>query len=519
MTNSISLKNDILEFNEITVQFGDFTALDHVSISFEPGKIHAVVGQNGAGKTTFARVASGIIKPSHGDLIIRGQKISSGNVALARKAGIEFVHQSFALPPSFTVAEAMEFGATNHSPFYSKSQLHKRWSTHLKSLDVNASLDARIRDLPIETQQGVEIARALASGNASILLLDEPTAVLSPSGIIKLFERVNILKQRDVTVILILHKLHEIIQIADTISVLRNGVLVDACLDAKNINTSLLTEHIIGPDNASNQNKPTVPINQNTNQSIIQSDLNPIIVIENISTKKETESSALFNLSNKIYSGEIVGIVGVEGNGQKALVECIFGLRSITTGKIQFQDKDISNTTPGARRKLGLRVIPFERNIEGLSLKSSLWENSVINKIIQTSLFSYLNPNVLKSLSCDNLKRWQVKFESVMQNAGSLSGGNAQKLIFSRELDNATKLIVAAQPTRGLDIGATNFVWKALNDAKQRGCTIILISSDLDEIYDIADRIIVMLSGRIVGEFSKPWDKAAIGAAMIGAIP
>ena len=209
-----------LECRDVTVKFGDVTALADVCASFAPGQIHAVVGQNGAGKTTFARVAAGLVQPTSGAVDVMGREIRTGNVGDSRDAGVELVHQSFALPPSFTVAEAMEFGATGKGGIYSRKRLADKWRSHLVGLDVQVDMGKRIRDLPIETQQGIEIARALVT-DAKVLILDEPTAVLSPVGIDTLFARVRRLKERGVTVILILHKIREVLGIADTVTVLR----------------------------------------------------------------------------------------------------------------------------------------------------------------------------------------------------------------------------------------------------------------------------------------------------------
>ena len=215
-----------LECRDVTVKFGDVTALADVSVSFAPGRIHAVVGQNGAGKTTFARVAAGLVQPTSGGVDVMGREIRTGHVGESRAAGVELVHQSFALPPSFTVAETMEFGAPGKGGIYSRKALADKWRGHLAGLDVQVDLGKRIRDLPIETQQGIEIARALVT-DARVLILDEPTAVLSPAGIETLFARVRRLKERGVTVILILHKIREVLGIADTVTVLRGGRKVD----------------------------------------------------------------------------------------------------------------------------------------------------------------------------------------------------------------------------------------------------------------------------------------------------
>ncbi|PYE32274.1 simple sugar transport system ATP-binding protein [Rhizobium sp. PP-WC-1G-195] len=506
-----------LHCRDITVTYGDSVALSGVSVAFEPGLIHAVVGQNGAGKTTFARVAAGLVKPEPGEILINGEPIEPGKVKAARRAGVELVHQSFALPPSFTVSEAIEFGATGQSPLFTSSQLNRRWREHLHSLDVTVDSSRRIRDLPVETQQGVEIARALVS-DARILILDEPTAVLSPSGIERLFERVRMLKARGVTVILILHKIREVLGIADTVTVLRGGKLIAAAVPCATIGPRELAELIIGTSAPSDDAAVVIGASTPTDQAYaITASVPPFLKMENVSTQSDAEGPSLEEVSLSIRPGEIIGVAGIEGNGQRALVQAIAGLVEVPSGKLVLGGEDIMKRDLGDRRSMGLRIIPFERNTEGLSLSSSLWENWSIARLLSKGLLDFVSPQTLKRESVATLDAWSVRYATPTQRAGSLSGGNAQKLIFAREIDQNAKLIIAAQPTRGLDIGATLFVWKALREARDRGCAIILISSDLDELFDISDRIIVMLSGRIAAEFSAPFDMAKVGAAMTGA--
>jgi len=506
---------------DVCVSFGTVSALSDVSVDLPLGGIHAVVGQNGAGKTTFARVITGIIKPDSGSLLINGKKILLGSVASSRSAGIELVHQSFALPPSFTVAEALEYGLGGGFGFFKKRDLNQRWRQHLEALEMDIDPRHHIRDLPIEHQQAVEIARALSS-SASILILDEPTAVLSPSGITGLFKRLRRLSETGVTIVLILHKIREIYEVTDTITVLRKGKLIDGPMQLDKTKPESLTPMIMGAKNL----KERISVNSGQNTEIKILDQNAVsrltavkqhaLEIESVSTETTTQEVSPENMSINVYQHEIVGIAGVEGNGQVTLLRVLAGLSNIRKGSIRICGQEATHLNLSKRRWLGLRIIPFDRNSEGLSLTSTLWENWVASELAVAPLLRWINPMKIKERCKNSMSDWGVAYNSPEQKAAYLSGGNCQKLILSRELNDEARMIVAAQPTRGLDIGSTNFVWTTLESARSRGCGVLLISSDLDELFEISDRILVMLSGRIICELNPPYDMEATGRAMVG---
>jgi simple sugar transport system ATP-binding protein len=245
--------------------------------------------------------------------------------------------------------------------------------------------------------------------------------------------------------------------------------------------------------------------------------LPPVLTLSGVSTRPDSEGAPLEGIDLILRPGEILGIAGVEGNGQKTLVRAIASLADLSAGSITLTGRDVSAMSLAGRRALGLRIIPFERNVEGLSLTSSLWENWSSRELLQGPLLKLVNPASIRALCDKALKNWSVHYHSSAQKAGSLSGGNAQKVILAREVDPDAKVIIAAQPTRGLDIGATAFVWQSLRTARDRGAAILLISSDLDELFDISDRVVVMLSGKVAGEFSAPYDIQSVGSAMTGA--
>ncbi len=514
-----------LRCRDIHVAYGDVIALTEIGIEFEQGMIHAVVGQNGAGKTTFARVAAGLVRPDAGTLSINGRELRFGRVASARDAGVELVHQNFALPPSFTVAEALEFGGDRGIGFFSRRQLYRRWSAHLDALELNVDPRSRIRDLPVETQQGVELARALVR-DARVLILDEPTAVLSPPGIEALFKRIRKLKQRSVTVILILHKIREVFAVADTITILRGGKLIAGPIPSDQTDAAKIADLIIGSAaREMSRDDMDALVGSVGGAGAAQrgdpggkktSSRKAILHMFEVNTQGDSEGPPLDQVSLDVKAGEIVGIAGVEGNGQRTLLRAIANLAEVTAGNITLDGEALDQASLVKRRAMGLRIIPFERNTEGLSLTSQLWENWSARELMQRPLLSLINPARLREQCAKNLKSWGVHYASTTQNAGSLSGGNAQKVILAREIGSDARLIIAAQPTRGLDIGATSFVWSALREARARGCAVLMISSDLDELFDVCDRVLVMLSGRVVSEFLPPYDIGYVGRAMTG---
>lgn len=520
-----SSRPSALSCRNIRVAFGEVTALAGISVDFPTGGIHAVVGQNGAGKTTFARVAAGLVKPDAGELSINGRNLRFGSVASARKAGVELVHQNFALPPSFTVAEAIEFSLDGEIGLFSRRQLLERCREYLNSLGMDIDPRRRIRELPIELQQAVEIARALVT-KATVLILDEPTAVLPPTSIESLFDRIRTLRDNGVTVILILHKIREVWAVADTVSVLRNSRLVAGPIAREETDPDRIGNLIMGVGNHdsishNNGKSPTraaEPLSGARRETATAQpvSLDTVLEMKEVCTSVRTDEPCLNRISFEVRSGEIVGIAGVEGNGQLTLVQVLSDFVAVSSGEIDLCGAQVTGLDLAHRRSQGLRIIPFDRNREGLSLTSELWKNWSVRDLVLRPPLGLVNPSKLRARCAESLAEWGVRYNSTTQNAGSLSGGNAQKLILAREVDNTARLIVAAQPTRGLDIGATAFVWSTMRKARKRGCGVLLISSDLDELFDISQRVLVMLSGRIVSEFAPPFDIAKTGRAMTG---
>ncbi|MYB24525.1 MAG: ATP-binding cassette domain-containing protein [Acidimicrobiia bacterium] len=541
------------------VSFGAVRALHDVSLDLAAGRIHALVGQNGAGKTTLAKVLGGLQTPDSGTVSIAGREIPHGDVRAAKAAGLAMVHQHFSLPPSFTVAEALELAAVRPGGrrVYRRADLHRRWQADVAELGGAATLSTRIRDLPVEARQSLEIVRALAT-EASVLLLDEPTALLTPAATDALFERLRRLRADGVTILVVLHKLREVAAVADTVSVLRDGELVLGPAEMSEVSQGQLSDAIVGSGAAdaapagvsASGSGPDSPSGTATRSALLE--------MIGVSSADSAFEPGLAAIDLRVDSGEIVGIAGVEGNGQRSLVSVIAGLSPLTAGSVRIGDDEMSAAAPALRRIRGLRLVPFDRNTEGVSQSAPLWLNQSALRLIDRHArdvvypprrgivhavapagserddsklrvgerlgvrWRQLSPLIslrqFKSQAATAMDRWRVRYDNVAQPAESLSGGNIQRLILSRELDSDLEVLVAAQPTRGLDFAATEFVRRSLRARRDDGAGVLLVSSDLDELFELSDRLAVMYGGRIVAHFDGPYDRRAVGDAMTGAV-
>jgi simple sugar transport system ATP-binding protein len=466
--------------------------------------VHVIVGQNGAGKTTFARVLAGLVEPAEGTVQIGDHLLAGGDVAESRACGVEMVHQHFALPADFTVAQALELFNEERRPFgaFSKAGLVRRARSLLDDAGAGAHPDAVIGRLPIETKQAVEIARALASG-PRVLILDEPTAVLPPPAMRGLFDRLRGLAAAGLCVIVVLHKLDEVFAVADTAAALRAGRLVLAPTPIDELEPAELSHAIIG--DAAIEDVPSTP------------DPAPGGSVELIATgltaRSGSHDAAAADVSLELRRGEIVGIAGVEGNGQRSLVEAIVGVTPLRSGSLALGAVDVSRASVQRRRRCGLRVIPFERNLEGVSLSSALWENHAAMRRGGDGVL--LNPKALRERCRAALDKWRVAYRTETETAGNLSGGNVQKTILAREITTDVMVLVAAHPTRGLDIAAARDVRAALVNAAAAGAAVMIVSGDLEEMFGVCHRVVVMFGGRVVASFDRPFDLERVGAAMV----
>lgn len=499
-----------LECTDLDVQFGSVRALSDVSLSLERGKIHAVLGQNGAGKSTLARAFSGVLVPDSGTMQIGGNMVPFGDAAATQAAGLDIVHQRFALPPGFTVAEALEFASARKmgGRIFSKRRIEAAWQARLDQAGIVAPASAVLSSLPVETTQAIEITRALAN-DAQVLILDEPTALLSPKAIDALFDQLRALRNRGVTLIVVLHKLKEVMALADTVSILRQGELVLPPTPTTQLNADQIRALMIGGETL--REAATATVMPMTTQS-------DLLTFRDVSSMAKGPEPGLSGASFTLRSAEILGVAGIEGNGQRALAEIYAGLAQVTGGSITLRDQVITDVSVGQRRALGLRSVPFDRMTEGASLSLSLWENiqSWIAGAFRSRSLPLVRLGAMQSGAAQLLDGYGVVYDHVGQPGGTLSGGNLQRVILARELAGEVTAVLAAQPTRGLDFGATAFVWDELRRVRQAGAGVLLISSDLDELFDICDRIMVMRGGSVSGIFGRDFSRSEIGQAMLG---
>ena len=498
----------MLELKNITKTFGNVVANKDVSIRIEPGTIHAIVGENGAGKSTIMRIAYGFYNADSGEILIDGNTVNVKSPQDAIKLGVGMVHQHFMLVDTMTVAENIILGAETSGA--AKLDLDRanaeiaRLSDELK-LGVNPK--AYIEDLSVGAQQRVELLKALYR-NAQLLILDEPTAVLTPQEVEEFFGILRRMREQGKTVVIITHKLEEVLAISDNVTVMRDGRVVG---NVKTSETSAkdLARMIVGRD---------------VLLRVEKTDANPsgnVLSVQNLSVVGK-HGKALDDISFAVKAGEIVGIAGVEGNGQTELIEAIAGLVSAAnlSGKIYFEGTNITNFSARKRKELGIAHIPEDRHRRGLLLDFNLAENSMLGVHYRAPISSasgLLNDSAINKRIGDIIENFDVRPANAELPARALSGGNQQKLIIGREFELNPKLLLVSQPTRGVDIGAIEFIHRKLIGLRDAGTAVLLVSAELEEVTALADRLLVIKQGKIVGEVDpKTTSPEEIGLMMTG---
>ena len=482
----------MIELRNITKRFGDVIANDQINIKVEPGTIHAIVGENGAGKSTAMRIAYGFYKADEGEILVEGQarEIATPHDAIA--LGIGMVHQHFMLVDTMTVAENIVLGAEPGSAvaldLVAASVEIRKLSEEFK-LAVNPN--AVIEHLSVGQQQRVELLKALYR-HARLLILDEPTAVLTPQEVEEFFAILRRMREQGKTVVIITHKLAEVLAISDEVTVMRDGKVVGR-VQTSETNAAELARMMVGREVLLRVEKPEA--NPGSAELSVQ---NLSIVSKGV--------KRVDDVSFEVRKGEILGIAGVEGNGQTELIEALAGLISPSqlSGKILFEDRDITKAGARLRRELGIAHIPEDRHRRGLLLEFDLAENAILGVHYRKPIVSYagvlLDSMAIRQRANDIIQGFDVRPANPDLPARSLSGGNQQKLIIGREFKVEPKLLLVSQPTRGVDIGAIEFIHRKLVGLRDAGCAVLLVSAELEEVTSLSDRLLIIHEGRIAGE-------------------
>lgn len=474
--------------NGINKSFPNVKAIDNGKFDLYPGEIHALIGENGAGKSTMMKILYGMYTPDSGTIQVKGNTLEALNPKQAIDYGIGMVHQEFMLVKELTVLEniILGFEPQKHNKIdFTKAR--EKIQYYVESYGMEIQPNKKVIDISVGEAQRVEIIKTLYRG-AEILILDEPTAVLTPQETVKLFEILNSLKNDGKSIVFISHKLNEVMEISDRVTVMRHGQHIDTVNKA---DTSIpeLAKMMVGREVFLNIKREAPKIGDT------------VLSVKNIYVSGEKELSKLRDVSFEVRSGEIVGIAGVDGNGQSELVEAITGLRKVEKGDILLKEKSIKNLSPLKVRRAGIAHIPEDRNVRGVNRDFSIQENLIGTRLNERPYATGIkvNQKEIGKYAEKLIKAFDIRPANKEVSAKNLSGGNAQKIVVAREVDMHADLLIAAQPTRGVDIGAIEAIRKTLNEVKEAGTAILLVSADLEEILSLSDRIVVMYEGKITG--------------------
>ncbi|NNF99408.1 MAG: ABC transporter ATP-binding protein [Desulfobacteraceae bacterium] len=505
---SIDFSRKTVEMIDVVKKFGDFVANDRISLTVHKGEVHALLGENGAGKTTLMNCLYGLYRPTEGKIRINGKEVVITDPNVAIHHGIGMVHQHFKLVEPFTVTQNIILGqeTTKMMGILDLAAAEKKVSEISEKYGLTVDPRAKIEDISVGSQQRVEILKALYRG-AEILILDEPTAVLTPGEIQELVTIIRNLTAEGKTIIIITHKLHEIKQVADYCTIIRRGKFIDT-VEVAGVTEHELASKMVGREVSFAVDKRPAQRGER------------VLAIENLVVKDNRGIQVVNGLSLDLHKGEILGIAGVDGNGQSELIEALMGLRKVQSGRIRMRDKDITNASPKQIiSEHSICSIPEDRQKRGLVMEFDVAENLILENY-QRRPFSergVLDHQEIYKFADQCIMEFDVRPQDAQMTAKSLSGGNQQKVIIAREVSNDPEVLVASQPTRGLDVGAIEYVHRALVEQRDRGKAVLLISFELDEIINVSDRIAVIFEGRIVGEVdAENADENNIGLMMAG---
>lgn len=499
----------LIEMRTIVKDFPGVRAIDKANFDLFPGEIHSLIGENGAGKSSLMKVIYGLYPADSGEIYFKGEQLANFSTRDIIDKGVGMVHQEFMLVEEMTVLENIILGfeplkSFDRLDFKAASKVVKEY---VDTYGLEIQLNKKVRNISVGEAQRVEIIKTLYRG-ADILILDEPTAVLTPQETLKLFQILQNLKNDNKSIVFISHKLNEVMEISDRITVMRNGAYIDT-VNKVDTNEMELAKMMVGRSVFLN-----IPR--------IKPKLGEVVLsVEDVYIPGEREISKIRGLSFDLHEGEILGFAGIDGNGQVELIEAITGLREVESGKINLKGQDIANKKVEEIRKLGISHIPEDRNKRGLNRKLSIKEN-LIGLKYKTHTISdkgLLDSTKVIGFSTSLIEKYDIRPRDPNASTEFLSGGNAQKIVVAREIGEGKPVLIASQPTRGVDIGAIEFIRSQINDAKSKGTAVLLVSADLQEILSLSDRIAVMYEGRITGIIDRSEaSEENIGMLMAGGV-
>lgn len=496
----------VIEMKNITKAFGSFKANDNINLVVKKGEIHALLGENGAGKSTLMNVLSGLLQPTSGEIHINGKQEVISGPTVASKLGIGMVHQHFMLIDAFTVAENIILGSEPVKGIaIDKKKAYAEIQAVSDRYGFNIDLDALVSDISVGMQQRVEILKTLYRG-AEILIFDEPTAVLTPQEIEELMGIMHGLVAEGKSLIIITHKLDEIKSVADRCTIIRRGKSIDT-VNVADVLSQELADLMVG--RSVSFKTPKVPANPQK----------PILKVTDLVVKENRGLEAIKNLNLEVRSGEIVGIAGIDGNGQSELIQAITGMRKVESGTVEINGKDMTNFKPRQITENSVGHVPEDRHKFGLVLPMTLAENIALQTYYKepNSKFGMLDYNYINAHAVELINEFDVRTPSEVVPAAALSGGNQQKAIIAREIDRDPELLIVSQPTRGLDVGAIEYIHKRLIEQRDNGKAVLCVSFELDEVLNVSDKIVVMFEGTITGIVDpKETSEQELGMLMAG---
>ncbi len=494
-----------LELQGITKRFGSLVANDHIDLVVEPGTVHCLLGENGAGKSTLMNVLYGLYEPTEGSILVDGKPVTFKGPGDAMAAGIGMVHQHFMLIPVFTVAENVALGdeATKAGGVLDLKETRRKIREISDRYHFDVDPDALVEDLPVGVQQRVEIIKALVR-NAEVLILDEPTAVLTPRETDELMDIMGQLKAGGTAIVFISHKLREVKAVSDVITVIRRGKVVGTA--EPSASTTELASMMVGRQVSLSLNKaPASPGN-------------PTFDVENLTVLSSTGQKTVDDVSFTISEGEILAVAGVQGNGQTELTEAILGLQHHVRGSIKLNGTELVGKSVRDVIRQGVGFVPEDRKEDGLIGAFTIAENLILNWYDEPPFAKgpAMKPAVVRDNAEKKIAEYDVRTESAMATVSTLSGGNQQKVVLARELSRPLKLFIASQPTRGVDVGSIEFLHKRIIAERDGGTPVMIVSTELDEVSELADRIAVMFHGRLMGIVPGNTNREVLGLMMAG---